>query len=315
MLDDELAPPLGLDGRTTGVEREIFLRSLLNDLEAPVVTARLLALFRDVYFTAGQLVYDVGDASDDLYFLVSGAVQLTATGQATWTFRERSVFGGLDATLARPRTRKATAVAASHAIVISNEEWIEVLEDNFALAHHLVYRMAGGMLPLMLENPAVAYEPLGAEPLTVLPELRRGVVDRLVVLHDSPLFKLAKVQPLIVLARAAAEKRLQDGEVLHTAGSAGDAIYIVADGVIAVTSASPPFEGAYRTGDVVGGAPAIAPEPRALRAHAHGPAIVLALRRADLHDVLEDHFDVVRSLWAYVTIERDRIQRHVHIDG
>jgi len=230
----------------------------------------------------------------------------------------RSVFGGLDAFLERPHDRTAVAVDDVHVMVMAVDDWLDILEDHFELARNMVHRFASSLCDLCLKlGPTGGYlepSPPGKTDDEEPPPSSAGpghldVVDRLLVLSEAPLFARAGIQPLLNLAPTAETRHLAAGEVLFAQGDRVALLHIVARGLIAIERDVPPIRASFGRGALVAGAPALATTERAFTARAVTDAVLVTLRREDLIDVMEDHFAALKSVLAYLAVERDRMQR------
>lgn len=298
------------------VERSIFLRAVLSGVEVGPATQQLVSAIRDVYFPAGTVVYRQGEPSEHLYFVVDGTVELRREGESPWTMGQRSAFGALDAALDQPHARTAVAIEDVHVMVLRVEDWLDVLEDHFELAQAMVLRNAKGLYELSLRlapTGGFAVVDLDSAPAPICPTLSfdegPDTVQRLLVFSRAPLFERAGIQPLIRLAQAAQVRHLQPGEELFRMGEPVTQLYLVAHGVVEIERDEPVLRASFGQGDLVAGPPALARAERAFYARAATEAVVLTLSREDLFDVMEDHFAALRSVLAYLAIERDRMQR------
>src|SRR3954454_1758129 len=69
------AEPIGVESDRDRIERELFLRTTIG---RNLPSARELAeLLRPVVFDAGEVIYREGDASDEMYFVRRGKVELS----------------------------------------------------------------------------------------------------------------------------------------------------------------------------------------------------------------------------------------------
>ncbi|MBW2522570.1 MAG: cyclic nucleotide-binding domain-containing protein [Deltaproteobacteria bacterium] len=298
------------------VERQIFLRAVLSGVDLGAAAAQIASLITDVYFTAGTVIYREGESTDHLYFVVEGTVSLTREGEEPWLMQERSVIGALDAALDQPHARTAVAVDDVHVMLLAIEDWQDILEDHSDLAQAMVLRNARGLHEMCLrlapsggfaEPPPPDSDPEGPASSTTPGEL--DPVDRLVILTEAGLFQRAGIQPLLTLATTARTRRLEAGEVLFEQGQRVTELYLVARGLIDIEREDPVLRARFGPGALVAGPPALANVERAFTARAATDAVVLVVRRDELLDVMEDHFAALRSVLAYLAVERDRMQR------
>ena len=128
--------------------REVFLAGFMSGLPAANVkwaAARLATTMSDIRLRAGEVLYRQGDLTDAHYFVVSGEIRLEAEGLPPWLLGERSLVGTIDITLERPRARSAIAVRDSFLLRLPAGDWLDMIEDNFALTLQAIQGMARGV--------------------------------------------------------------------------------------------------------------------------------------------------------------------------
>ena len=301
------AEPIDHQSDRDRIERELFLRTTIGrNLPS---TRELAELLRDVAFAAGEVIYREGDASDEMYFVRRGKVGL-ARGAVTHEFGPGSVIGILDVEQDKPRARTATALTDVELLSLGSEERLELLEDSFDHTRSLIRmtatrldeggRFGGGELALastLVPKP---------EPLLL--------IERVFTLRDTPAFRRASIQALVSLAPSADEIRLAAGELLFERGEARGVLFVVVAGCLELErnssrEGSPPADGAllrYGAASLLGGAPSFAEGLARQRARALTPAVVLRIREEDFYDVMEDHFDLARSVLSFLAGENER---------
>lgn len=289
------------------VQRELFLRAL-----APTATAarQLAHVITDTYFPEGTLLYREGDEPAEMYYIVRGQVRCEREGEEPWLFGQGDVVGIFDLNLERPRARTAVAVTDVSAMMLKAEDLFEVQEDNFDYTKQLLWRLAQSLHEICLTlSPNGGFAPPEHDDWELAEGLEMNLVERIGVLRDSLAFEGASIQSLVRLAGQFEVLRLAEHEVLFEPDSAHKEIYVVACGQIAVErQRDPPLSGRFGTGAMVCGFAALGDIELEYRAWAHSPqAIVLRIAEEDLVDVMEDHFDVVRSLFKGMTRERERL--------
>jgi CRP-like cAMP-binding protein len=306
------------DVRSVGVERLLFLRSLSIARHEGPEAVKIAAAMRDVHFARGRELFAIGDASGEVFFLVKGSVQMTAPGTPPWVFVAPAVVGALDSFAGRPRTRRGVATSETHALVLSHGDWLAVLEEHTDFAREVLLglaRMLGRMCLAVPGDGGFRGAPAragGSAPRAL------GLFDRTVALRRLPLFSAAGVEATVRLAGLAEEIALAPGDVLFREGDPCDALDVVVGGVIEAARAAPPLEAAFGPGAIVGGASVIALSTQPFGAHAplgaHARdegATVLRMRKDDVLDVMEDHFELTRAMLSAINAERDDLMgRH-----
>jgi CRP-like cAMP-binding protein len=298
-------PPDAREPRSA-VEREIFLRTMtVGRPMSP--TAKLLGeAMREVFIEAGAVLYEEGSAADDLYFIMQGSVALRREGDQDLVFGPNSVVGIIDADLDRPHARRAVALTDVEALALRTEDRLEVLEDNFEQTRALILFSADMLHELTLRLPAEDSSPLpdpgpelGPEPLPL--------VERVLLLHDTLAFKRGGIQALVSLAPVADEFRIRAGDTLFRAGEVTGVFFVVARGTIELEHESSKRRFRFGPGAIVGGSAAFGDAERLYTARALCDSVLLRLREEAFFDVMEDHFDLARSVLGYIAQERERV--------
>jgi CRP-like cAMP-binding protein len=309
------AEPIGGQSDRDRIERELFLRTTIG---RNLPSARELAeLLRAVVYDAGEVIYREGDASDEMYFVRRGTVGLSR-GEVVHEFGPGSVIGILDVEQDKPRARTATALTDVELLSLSSEDRLELLEDSFEHTRSLIRMTAtrldeGGRYGGAEIELAVTLAPK-PEPLLL--------IERVFTLRDSPAFRKASIQALVSLAPSADEIRLATGELLFERGEARGVLFVVVAGCLELecsnssggTPEAPDPEGVRREGvrhryssaSLLGGGASFADALARHSARALTPAVVLRIREEDFYDVMEDHFDLARSVLSFLASENER---------
>jgi CRP-like cAMP-binding protein len=306
------AEPVGRQTDRDRVERELFLRTTIGrDLFAgtprtpALPSARELAeLLRDVAFDAGEVIYREGDAADEIYFVRRGKVGLSRGG-VVHEFGPGSVIGILDVEQDKPRARTATALTDVELLSLSSEERLELLEDSFEHTRSLI-RMTATRLDESSRYGGAEIEL--ASTLAPKPEALL-LIERVFTLRDTPAFRKASIQALVSLAPSADEVRLAAEELLFERGEARGVLFVVVAGCLELDGSSPSAEGGrhrYGAASLLGGGPSFAEALARQSARAVTPAVVLRVREEDFYDVMEDHFDLARSVLSFLASETER---------
>lgn len=133
------APPARLgapDGNLGLIDRIFALRSVALFAEADVQALLDLAMqAQEVTFEAGEAVFERGASNDALYVVVSGEVSArrAASGHLERFGRGKLVFGSA-AAATEDLAHEARAATATRALRIAREDYLDVMEEHFALA-------------------------------------------------------------------------------------------------------------------------------------------------------------------------------------
>ncbi|MEO8182617.1 MAG: cyclic nucleotide-binding domain-containing protein [Deltaproteobacteria bacterium] len=294
-----LAEPIGRHSDRDIVERELFLRATVGrNLPS---TRELAELLRDVSFEKGLSIYREGDPALEIFFVRRGKVGLSRAGGPQREFGPGSVIGIFDVEQEQPRARSALALTDVELLSLSSEDRLELLEDSFEHTRALI-RMTAARLDELGRYGGAPLEP-GA---TLAPKLEALLlIERVFTLRDTPAFRRASIQALVSLAPAADEVRLAAGERLFERGEARAVLYVVVAGCLELEYAGGEQE-RFGGASLLGGGAAFGAALAQQTARALTPAVLLRIREEDFYDVMEDHFDLARSVMSYQASEHER---------
>jgi CRP-like cAMP-binding protein len=270
------------------------------------VTDRLTSLLEEQLARAGETLFVVGDPPEFSYFLREGRVHLVREGSAPWPYEGRSVFGMSDALLERPRVRTALAVTDVRAMKVQAEAWIELLEDSFTLARAAVL----GSVRTVADLEARLWARGRTAPLrrvTVAPGAQLDLIERLALLVEAPLLRGAGVQVLSDLAGASEVASFAAGAPLLERGKASGRVLVIVEGDVEARRVAPDVTWHGGPGDVVCGTAAFGDAVAAWRADARTQVRALAFRVEDWLDLMEAHFEMVRSTLGALSLDRERL--------
>ena len=117
------------------VETMLHLRAL--DLFDGLTTrqlAELARVAREIKVPAGTAIVSEGEFDDRMYFIVSGNVRITKSGQTVAELGARDFFGEMAVFDGETRSATATATEETWLLLISRDDLFEVMEDQPAIA-------------------------------------------------------------------------------------------------------------------------------------------------------------------------------------
>jgi len=301
---------------TSRLQREIFFRTFASATRpSEAVVQQFVESLIEMQVPRGAVLFRAGDPSDYIHYIVSGQIRLDDPSGRTapWSFGGRSAIGAIDAIQDQPYSRTAVAVEDVLLFRIRFEDYLEILEDNFEFAKAGVGFIYGRAEELSRGLPGDFVYPDQRSPDLPIrrPLGRLGLVERVQVLRASRPFRQIRLQVLVSLAQAAAERRLGAGQTLYELGEDTSALWFVVSGSVVGERAVPALAARFAPGTMVLPLAALAQREAGYRAVAAEPSLVLALGKEDLWDVMEDHSDVVRALLAFVGQEHARLQTRV----
>ena len=288
------------------IERELFLRTMSVGRAHSGASQQLARSMRDVSFRAGETIYRVGDFTRLIHFVTHGELDLTAPNGDTWHLKAPAVIGVLDVNQRRPFSRTATAITDVRALVLREDDWIETLEEYFEFARASIFSVAADVHRLHLEHSPGGGFPEAPSSDNDEPHAL-NIQERTLALRAVPCFQTAGVQALAMMAVSAEERALSRGERLFAHGDRAASLFVVARGTIHIEREEPTIRARFGPGAIVGGGAALSFVTQPYTAAAEAPAVVLEVRREDLVDVLEDHVEMIRALFAGLGSEREYI--------
>lgn len=291
------------------VEREILVRSTLTQLAGPRLAKLVASVGEDITFAEGAVLYRAGDPAHHLYALLQGEIELSAPGRLPWLLQNQSGVGVLEVLTNGPRTFTARALTAVHATRVAADDYFDFLEERFDLVLGALSRLTTDIHLHSLSLPpdggfslVAPPEPAGAAPPAPMSFLRK-----VQALRDSVAFGRANVQALVRLAAVAREARVEEGGTVFRRGEADGRFYLVTEGVVQASREAPAILATFGAGELVCGYGAIGPADDEYVATACTRAAVLVFEEEDFFDVMEEHFELTRSVLAGLARDFERL--------
>jgi CRP-like cAMP-binding protein len=290
--------------------RELFLSVLTggaSNLE-PWVIDRMASVVDEEDVEPGKRLFARGEQPEYIFFVRDGRIRLERDGSSPWIFQGRSVIGVFDALLDRPHTRTAVADSSLHLLKLRIEHWLDLLEDSFGLARAALGNAVSTVAALEARHWAAQAQPRGpvvVQAPVVEPPL--AFVERVAILMDTRLLRSAGIQVLVELAESATELSFQPGETLFQRGAPRGEVHLVLQGEVVGERSDPAIEVLFGPGSFVGGVAGLGESIAAWQARALTRVHVLSIRIEDWVDLMEEHFDLVRSALSAMAIWREGI--------
>jgi len=120
------------------IERVLFLQDveLFSHCEAAQIM-RIAAIAGEREYAAGEKVYAINDASDAIFCVVKGGVQIDSPKLDPVTVSPGSAFGVFDLLSGRLRTMNATAEADTLVLAIDGDDFFDLLSNNIGIVRAL----------------------------------------------------------------------------------------------------------------------------------------------------------------------------------
>jgi CRP-like cAMP-binding protein len=272
------------------------------------VVDRITSRLDEVDVTAGQVVFAAGSPAEFVYFMTDGRLLLTREGAAPWTYEGRWAVGMFEVVLDRLRVRTATALSDFRMMRLRADAWLDILEDSFLLGRAALERAAGTVADLadQLAVRGLVPQPMVAC-LMPLPRGKLNLIERLAVLYELVHLRGSGIQPLAELAGVAEEVTFEPGDRILEASVRKNRTFVVLRGEVEASRADPPFKRPFGPGTIVLAAASFGEGSIPWEAHAKTEVRALAVPHDDWFDLLEEHFDMLRSALGAMAIQRDRM--------
>jgi CRP-like cAMP-binding protein len=278
--------------------RELFFAALTGeatDIE-PWVIDRAISVLDEEDLPAGTRIFAAGELPEFIYFMREGRVGMLRDGAAPWTFEGRWAIGMFDAVLERPHDRTAVALTNLRLMKLRAEHWLELIEESFDLARAVVTNTLRTIASLETRCWRLRPKPQSFVVATApTPGLPLTFVDRLAYLMDVPMIRDAGVQVLANVAGMLDETVFEPGEHLYLRGVATGRTFLVIEGKVVGDRSDPDLSVVFGPGTVVCGVAGLGEPAIAWEARAVERTRTLSMRLEDWFDLMEEHFDLVRS--------------------
>jgi CRP-like cAMP-binding protein len=297
------------DARLLKLARELFLAAAAPPSIPPWAIERMASFLEEQALEEGQVLFRAGDPPEFIYLMRDGRIRMTLEGGAPLTFQGRWALGGFEVLTDHAYRRTATALGSFRIQRLPADAWLELLEDSFEMARGMLENAARTLTRL---EERFGADPTGDAPPTPPPPLPMpdgplNVVERLALFADIPALRGAGIQTLADLAGLAEEATFERDEVVVAPAETPDRAYVVIDGQLEASRKGPEIVRRFGPGTLVLGSASIAGPPPGWETRARSPARALSFRLEDSADLMEEHFDMVRSVLASLGMERERL--------
>jgi CRP-like cAMP-binding protein len=279
------------------VERLLALRGLPALAELPDGELAVIAHHtRVMSFRAGDVLLFEGQPLERLYVPVEGRITVTRAGGAPMR-AERAVGGGTLGVLAGIRGAvRAVAETDALCLVLSADELLDILEDDFQIMARLLRRFALDMTSELRRFPRDRVVP-ESPPTSTLPRGAGGLdlVERIFFMRMSPAFASASLDGLAQFAKLLEQVTFGEGVTIWNEGDESDGMLLVVSGSVRCSHTRGSAHTRYGPTGLLGGIDVLADQPRWSTAVTETPFTALKADREMLLDVMEDNFDLART--------------------
>jgi CRP-like cAMP-binding protein len=299
------------DARLARLTRELFFVAATlgtGDALPAWVVDRITSMFDEVHVEEGDVIFRVGDPAEYIYFMADGRVSLTREGAAPWTYEGRWAMGMFEVMLDRPRARTLTAQSSFRLLRVRGEAWLDILEDSFLMGKAALERQSRNVAQLVETLAARGLEP---QPMVAnlmpLPRGKLNLIERLAVLYELQHLKGSGVQTLAELAAVTEEANFDPGDTVFEPGAKKDRVLLVLSGEVEAARSDPTVRRRFGPGTTLLGAAAFGDNATPWGAIAITAVRVLCVRNDDFFNLIEEHFDMLRSTLGAMAVQRDNM--------
>ncbi len=270
------------------------------------VIDRMTSVVEEEDVDAGKRLFAQGEPPESIFFIREGRLRLERDGASPWLFEGRTVIGVFDALLDRPHARTAIAETDLHLLKLRVDNWLELLEDSFGLTRAAVGNSVVTVAAVEARRWADQEAPHGEVMARVPPvEGPLAFVERLAVLAEVPLVRGAGIQVLVELADLVEEVTFEPGETIFERGDQRGEAFLVLQGEAECSRLDPALRVVFGPGTFVGGVASLGQPVLAWEARATTRVRALSMRLEDWFDLMEEHFDLVRSALSELARRRE----------
>jgi PPM family protein phosphatase len=176
--------------RRLALKRDVLVKMPLFSRLQERELLRIMQVVEVQAFEAGQKVFSEGDRGDELFIVLSGAVEISRMGSVLSEAGPGDHIGEMALIRSMPRSATVTAVAPSELIALRRSDFFEILRKEHEMAVKLLWQFLGVLadrLDQTSKDLAGAREELAAEDITdaIFPENE----------EQPPSFRKAKSEP------------------------------------------------------------------------------------------------------------------------
>jgi CRP-like cAMP-binding protein len=245
---------------------------------------------REHLFPRGSALLREGEPIAALRFVVEGRVHMTRRGLRLGHANPGAAVGGLGMLAREDLGIGAIAEQDTLVLEFDADDVFEILEDRFAVLHHILREMAGDVVRLAKRLPPGSRPPFPRME-GLLPPRDLDLVERILFLRQTAAFSRSSINALAELSRGLSEVSFDPGVTLWREGEASAGTLLLLSGRVRCTSESGlAFEAG--PGVPLGSIDAVAELPRWFHALTETRVVALHADREGLIDVFEDNTDM-----------------------
>jgi len=294
---------------TASVERILSLKRIpmLAGL-SPEDLAAVADFGQERSFPRGSALLREGEPIPALYALLDGRVHLARRGRTLGHVTAGGFVGGAAMFARDPEGLGAVAETDTLAIELQADAALEIFEDHFPILRHVLREVCRWLMDLVAELPPDLYGDLfpGAPgPRTAAADL--DLVERILFLHQVPVFAQSRIDSLAELSRGMIEATYPPGAPLWEEGEESGTVMLVAAGTVACAARGGDATFVVGPGASLGAVESMAERPRWHAAVTQTSVTALQGHVDELIDVFEDNFEMAMDYMAFMARAQVRI--------
>ncbi|KAJ3173341.1 hypothetical protein HK101_011072 [Irineochytrium annulatum] len=128
-MNDSLQTEIAVNNCKMLIEKVPFLRRQLLDGRDEIFTGRIARSLVVAYYVAGDFIINQGEIGTEMFFLVSGRVNIIVNGNIVTSFTDGAFFGEVALIANIPRTATVMAAQACMLYTLKRTDFLRILSD------------------------------------------------------------------------------------------------------------------------------------------------------------------------------------------
>ena len=105
--------------------------------------AKIALISEEIFFEAGQPIFEEGDIGDSLYLIVHGEVRIHSKGRTLAILKDKDCFGEMAILDHEPRSASVSALSDVSALRLSHDDFYDILADKIEIARGIFKVLSG----------------------------------------------------------------------------------------------------------------------------------------------------------------------------
>ncbi|KAJ3399359.1 hypothetical protein HDU80_008011 [Chytriomyces hyalinus] len=294
-MNDSLRMEIATHNCRELISKVSFLRRAQHDGRDDLFVGRIATALTACYFVPGDVIITQGEMGNEMYFMMSGVVDIIANGKKVTSFRDGAFFGEIALIANIPRTATVQAATSSMLYKLTRDAFTSILEefDDVRRRVEVIYRERMEKIRLEEEQRKLEAAQELASKVTYLSRKENDGRDELF---------LKRIASSLVVSFFAAE------DVVFAQGEMGHEMYFVKNGSVNIVVAGRTVA-TLSDGGFFGEVALIANIPRTATVVAATPCMMYKLTRPAFMGILEEFDDMKGKIEAVYQERMRRVRR------